>query len=69
VQIAFVYLNSHSYFYRMIIDTSSNTAPIRKPVAGLAALYPTQTGIQDLDENVNSRLPSWHIPENKYINI
>jgi CubicO group peptidase (beta-lactamase class C family) len=47
-------------------DTLFQAASISKPVAASAALHFVEIGILDLDENVNNKLDSWRIPDNKY---
>lgn len=47
-------------------DTLFQAASISKPVAASAALHFVEEGVLDLDENVNNKLDSWKIPENKY---
>lgn len=41
-------------------------ASISKPVAALAALRLVQEGTLDLDEDVNRKLTSWKVPENRF---
>ncbi len=43
--------------------TRFQAASISKPVTALAALKLVQQGKLDLDDNVNDRLASWHIPD------
>jgi CubicO group peptidase (beta-lactamase class C family) len=47
-------------------DTLFQAASISKPVAAVAALYYVEKGILSLDEDVNSRLHSWKVPENQW---
>jgi len=47
-------------------DTMFQAGSISKPVAALAALRLVQDGRLDLDENVNAKLVSWHVPENDF---
>jgi len=47
-------------------ETLFQAASISKPVAAAAALYYVERGILGLDEDVNSRLRSWKIPENAW---
>jgi CubicO group peptidase (beta-lactamase class C family) len=47
-------------------ETLFQAASISKPVAAAAALYYVERGILGLDEDVNSRLRSWKIPENEW---
>ncbi len=47
-------------------DTLFQAASISKPVAAYAALHFVEERVLDLDENVNNKLDSWKIPENKY---
>jgi CubicO group peptidase (beta-lactamase class C family) len=48
------------------LDTLFQAASISKPVAASAALHFVEEGVLDLDENVNNKLDSWRIPDNKY---
>jgi len=47
-------------------DTLFQAASISKPVAAATALYYVERGILGLDEDVNSRLRSWKIPQNAW---
>jgi len=47
-------------------DTLFQAASISKPVAASAALHFVEEGVLDLDENVNNKLDSWSIPDNKF---
>jgi len=47
-------------------ETLFQAASISKPVAAATALYYVERGILGLDEDVNSRLRSWKIPENAW---
>lgn len=47
-------------------ETLFQAASISKPVAAATALYYVERGILGLDEDVNSRLRSWKIPENEW---
>ena len=47
-------------------ETLFQAASISKPVAALAALRLVQEGRLDLDEDVNRRLTSWKVPENRF---
>jgi CubicO group peptidase (beta-lactamase class C family) len=47
-------------------ETLFQAASISKPVAALAALRLVQEGKLDLDEDVNRRLVSWKVPENRF---
>ena len=47
-------------------DTLFQAASVSKPVVATAALYYVEKGILGLDEDVNSRLRSWKIPENAW---
>lgn len=44
-------------------DTIFQAGSISKPVAAMAALHLVQEGSLSLDENVNAKLTSWHIPD------
>ena len=46
--------------------TRFQAASISKPVAATASLHFVESGLLDLDENVNDKLVSWKVPENKY---
>jgi CubicO group peptidase (beta-lactamase class C family) len=47
-------------------DTLFQAASISKPVAAATALYYVEKGILGLDEDVNSRLRSWKIPDSQW---
>ncbi len=47
-------------------ETLFQAGSISKPVAALAALRLVQDGRLSLDEDVNARLASWKLPENKF---
>jgi CubicO group peptidase (beta-lactamase class C family) len=47
-------------------DTLFQAASISKPVAAAAALYYVEKGILGLDQDINSRLRSWKVPENQW---
>src|SRR5258706_1119629 len=47
-------------------DTLFQAASISKPVAAMAAIALVQRGKLSLDENVNSRLVSWKVPDNEF---
>ncbi len=47
-------------------ETLFQAASISKPVAAFAALYFVEQGLLNLDEDVNSKLVSWEIPENEF---
>jgi CubicO group peptidase (beta-lactamase class C family) len=47
-------------------DTLFQAASISKPLVAMAALSCVQTGLLDLDENVNDKLVSWKVPENEH---
>jgi len=47
-------------------ETLFQAASISKPVAAATALYYVEKGILGLDEDANSRLRSWKIPENAW---
>lgn len=46
-------------------ETMFQAGSISKPVAALVALRFVQEGRLDLDEDVNAKLLSWHVPENE----
>ncbi|HEV8583311.1 MAG TPA: serine hydrolase [Thermoanaerobaculia bacterium] len=46
-------------------ETLFQAGSISKPVAALAALRLVQEGRLNLDEDVNAKLVSWHVPENE----
>jgi CubicO group peptidase (beta-lactamase class C family) len=48
-------------------ETLFQAGSISKPVAALAAMKFVQDGRLALDEDVNLRLKSWHIPENQFL--
>jgi CubicO group peptidase (beta-lactamase class C family) len=50
----------------MTPETLFQAASISKPVAAATALYYVERGILGFDEDVNSRLRSWKIPENAW---
>jgi CubicO group peptidase (beta-lactamase class C family) len=47
-------------------DTIFQAASISKPVAAMTALNLVETGLLDLDSDVNEALRSWHVPENEH---
>jgi CubicO group peptidase (beta-lactamase class C family) len=47
-------------------STLFQAASISKPVAALGALHLVEQGKVSLDEDVNLKLRSWHVPENKF---
>lgn len=47
-------------------DTIFQAASISKPLTALAVMKLVQDGILDLDENINSYLKSWKLPENEF---
>jgi len=47
-------------------DTLFQAASISKPVATSAALNYVEKGVLDLDEDVNTKLVSWKVPENDF---
>lgn len=47
-------------------ETLFQAASISKPIAALAALRLVQEGTLELDEDVNRRLTSWKVPENRF---
>jgi CubicO group peptidase (beta-lactamase class C family) len=52
--------------HSVTIETLFQAASISKPVAASAALHLVEQGLLDLDEDVNSKLHSWKIPENEF---
>jgi CubicO group peptidase (beta-lactamase class C family) len=50
----------------VMADTAFQAASISKPVVAMAALALVQAGALSLDEDVNVKLKSWHIPENEF---
>ncbi len=48
------------------VDTLFQAASISKPVAALGALRLVEQGKLSLDEDVNIRLRSWHVPESDF---
>jgi CubicO group peptidase (beta-lactamase class C family) len=46
-------------------ETMFQAASISKPITALAALRLVQDGRLNLDEDVNAKLVSWHVPENE----
>ena len=47
-------------------ETLFQAASISKPVAAMASLALVEQGRLSLDENVNSKLTSWHLPDNEF---
>jgi CubicO group peptidase (beta-lactamase class C family) len=47
-------------------ETLFQAGSISKPVAATAALHLVETGKLSLDEDVNRKLKSWHVPENEF---
>jgi CubicO group peptidase (beta-lactamase class C family) len=47
-------------------ETLFQAGSISKPVAATAALHLVEAGKLSLDENVNQKLKSWHVPENEF---
>jgi len=47
-------------------DTRFQAASISKPVVAMMVMRLVEEGVLDLDENVNSYLKTWKLPENKY---
>jgi CubicO group peptidase (beta-lactamase class C family) len=48
------------------LDSLFHAGSIAKPVSAAAALALVERGLLDLDEDVNSKLISWQVPENEY---
>jgi len=48
------------------VRTLFQAASISKPVAALAALHFVEMGQLDLDEDVNTKLRSWQVPDNEF---
>ncbi len=48
------------------VDTLFHAASIAKSVSAAAVLTLVESGLLDLDENVNDRLVSWQVPDNQY---
>src|SRR5882724_2195740 len=47
-------------------ETLFQAGSISKPVAATAALHLVEAGKLSLDEDVNRKLKSWHVPENEF---
>jgi CubicO group peptidase (beta-lactamase class C family) len=47
-------------------DSLFHAGSIAKTVSAAAALALVERGLLDLDEDVNNKLVSWHVPENEY---
>lgn len=47
-------------------ETLFQAASISKPIAAAAALHMVEQGLINLEENVNNKLTSWKVPENKF---
>lgn len=47
-------------------ETLFQAASISKPVAAVVALHFVETGLLDLDGDVNEKLRSWKVPENEF---
>jgi CubicO group peptidase (beta-lactamase class C family) len=47
-------------------DTLFQAGSISKPVAAVAALRLVQTGVLDLDQDVNARLAGWRVPDTAF---
>ncbi len=50
----------------MTTDTYLLAGSISKPVAAVRALQLVEDGVFDLDENINTYLTSWQVPDNKF---
>ncbi len=51
---------------RVTPETLFQVASVAKPVVAVAALQYVEKGTLELDGDVNQRLVSWHLPENKF---
>lgn len=51
---------------RMTTDTYLLAGSISKPVAAIRALQLVEDGVFDLDENINTYLTSWQLPDNEF---
>ena len=51
---------------RVTRDSLFHAGSVAKPVSAAAALALVRRGLLDLDEDVNKKLVSWHVPENAY---
>ncbi len=47
-------------------ETLFQVGSIAKPVTAVGALHYVEQGLLDLDENINDRLVSWHVPNNEF---
>ena len=50
-------------------ETIFQAASISKPVSAMVALHLVETGLLDLDADVNEVLRSWKVPENKHTQV
>jgi CubicO group peptidase (beta-lactamase class C family) len=50
-------------------ETIFQAASISKPVTAMTALNLVETGLLDLDTDVNKVLRSWHVPENEHTKV
>ncbi|MEP7016243.1 MAG: serine hydrolase domain-containing protein [Verrucomicrobiota bacterium] len=50
-------------------STLFQAASVSKPVAALGALHLVEQGKVSLDENVDGKLRSWHLPENRFTRV
>ena len=51
---------------RVTLEPLFQAASIAKPVVAVAALHYVETGVLELDSDVNHSLDSWHVPENAF---
>jgi CubicO group peptidase (beta-lactamase class C family) len=51
---------------QMTTDTYLLAGSISKPVAAIRALQLVEDGVFDLDENINTYLSSWQVPDNEF---
>jgi CubicO group peptidase (beta-lactamase class C family) len=51
---------------RVTPDSLFHAGSVAKPVSAAAVLALVEQGLLDLDQDVNDKLVSWHVPENQY---